>query len=160
MYARRVVPQAKVTVIGDARADELVFCRAVDKVADTCCRGRVCRVFAKEDLEAQLRMAHALGILKRVPASQLLKAAHIVQQPTKPRQVNVLRCPVLLACHGIACLGNVVRMLDFERDTRIGGIVGIGVGPEGRDCPRSIDSCHNDFLKSCVFLCLSIRWQL
>ena len=83
--------QTKVAVIGDARADELVVLVGLDKISDACCRGRVCRVLAKENLDAQRRMAHALGILKRVPASQLLKAAHIVQQAAKPCQVNVLR---------------------------------------------------------------------
>ncbi len=83
--------QTEIAVIGNARSNEFVFYRIVDKVADTCYRGRICRCFAKEDLDAQRRMAHAFGIIKRIPASQLLKAAHIVQQPTKPRQVNVLR---------------------------------------------------------------------
>ena len=57
----------------------------------------------------------------------------------------------LLARYGIACLGHVVRMLDFERDAWVGGVVGIGVAFEGRARPVSIDNCHNDFLKSCVF---------
>ena len=57
----------------------------------------------------------------------------------------------LLTRHGITCLGNVVRMLDFECDARIGGIVSIGIAFEGRGRPAPIDSCHNDFLKSCVF---------
>ena len=35
-------------------------------------------ILAKEDLDAQRCMAHALGVLKGVPAPQLLKAAHIV----------------------------------------------------------------------------------
>ena len=96
-------------------------------------------------------MAHTLGIFKGVPAAQLLKAAHIVQQAAKPRQVNILRRPALFARHGIAYFGNVIRVLDFECDARIGGIVCIGIGLEGPGCPRAIDSCHNDFLKSSVF---------
>ena len=102
-------------------------------------------------------MAHALGILKGVPASQLLKAAHIVQQAAKPGQVNILCRPVLLARHGIARFRHVIGVLDFERDARIGGVVSIGIAFEGRGRPASIDSCHNDFLKS---LRCSIRWQL
>ena len=143
--------QAKVAVIGDARADELVVLVGLDKISDACCGRRVVGVLAKEDPDAQRRMAHALGILKGVPASQLLEAAHIVQQSAKPGQVNILCRPALLTRHGITCLGNVVRMLDFECDARIGGIVSIGIAFEGRGRPAPIDSCHNDFLKSCVF---------
>ena len=72
-------------MIGNARSDELIFCRVIDKVADARYGGCIGGILAKEDLDAQRRMAHALGILKRVPASQLLKATHIVQQAAKPR---------------------------------------------------------------------------
>ena len=65
-------------MIGDARADELVVLFGLDKISDVCCDRRVVGVLAKEDPDAQRRMAHAFGILKRIPASQLLKAAHIV----------------------------------------------------------------------------------
>ena len=45
----------------------------------------------------------------------------------------------LLARYGIACLGHVVRMLDFERDAWVGGVVGIGVAFEAaRARSRSI----------------------
>ena len=70
--------QAKVAVIGDARSDELVMRTGFDKVTDVCRGGCIGGILAKEDLDAQRRMAHALGVLKGVPASQLLKAAHIV----------------------------------------------------------------------------------
>ena len=76
--------QAKIAVIGDARADEFVFHRTVNKVADACCGGCIGGILTKEDLDAQRRMAHALGIFKGVPASQLFKAAHIVEQTAKP----------------------------------------------------------------------------
>ena len=62
---------------------------SLDKISDACCGRRVVGILAKEDLDAQRRMAHALGVLKGVPASQLLKAAHIVQQAAKPCQVNI-----------------------------------------------------------------------
>ena len=65
-------------MIGNARSDEFIFCRVIDKVADARYSGCIGGIFAKEDLDAQRRMAHALGVLKGVPASQLLKAAHIV----------------------------------------------------------------------------------
>ena len=76
-------------MIGNARSDELIFCRVIDKVADARYGGCIGGILAKEDLDAQRRMAHALGVLKGVPASQLLKAAHIVQQAAKPCQVNI-----------------------------------------------------------------------
>ena len=57
----------------------------------------------------------------------------------------------------IARFRHVIGVLDFERDARIGGVVSIGIAFEGRGRPASIDSCHNDFLKS---LRCSIRWQL
>ena len=65
-------------MIGNACADELVMCIGFDKVTDVCRGGCVGGMFAKEDLDAERRMAHALGVLKGVPASQLFKAAHIV----------------------------------------------------------------------------------
>ena len=70
--------QAKITVVGDARADQFVLCRVIDKVADARYGGCIGGILAKEDLDAQRCMAHALGVLKGVPAPQLLKAAHIV----------------------------------------------------------------------------------
>ena len=54
------------------------MCIGFDKVTDVCRGGCVGGMFAKEDLDAERRMAHALGVLKGVPASQLFKAAHIV----------------------------------------------------------------------------------
>lgn len=72
-------------MIGNARSDELVVLVGLDKIPDACCGRRVVGALAKENLDAQRRMAHALGILKRVPASQLFKATHIVQQAAKPR---------------------------------------------------------------------------
>ena len=70
--------QAKVAVIGDARADELVVLVGLDKISDACCGRRVVGVLAKEDPDAQRCVAHTLGVLKGVPAPQLFKASHIV----------------------------------------------------------------------------------
>ena len=114
-------------MIGNARSDELIFCRVIDKVADARyggCIGGFSPKRTSMPSAAWLMLSASLKVSQRCSCS---KRPISCSRPQSHASQYLLTTSPARARYGIACLGHVVRMLDFERDTWVGGVVGIGV---------------------------------
>ena len=109
-------------MIGNARSDELIFCRVIDKVADARYGGCIGGILAKEDLDASAAWLMLSASLK-CPSVAAAQSGPYRVAGRKAMPGQYLLTTSLLARYGIACLGHVVCMLDFERDAWVGGVV-------------------------------------
>ena len=76
-----------------------------------------------EHLDPERRMAARVRVAERPPLAQLLESTDIVQQPAQPREVDVGRGQALPSRDLVAQLGNLIGVLDFERDPLIRDVV-------------------------------------
>ena len=68
-------------------------------------------------------MAARVRVAERPPLAQLLEPTDVVQQAAQPCEVDVGRRQALLSRNLVAQLGDLVGVLDLERDPLIRGVV-------------------------------------
>ena len=76
-----------------------------------------------EHLDPKRRMAARVRVAERPPLAQLLEPTDVVQQAAQPCEVDVGRRQALLSRNLVAQLGDLVGVLDLERDTFIRNVV-------------------------------------
>ena len=76
-----------------------------------------------EHLDPERRMAARVRVAERPPLAQLLESTDVVQQAAQPCEVGVGRGQALPSRDLIAQLGNLIGMLDLERDPLIRSVV-------------------------------------
>ncbi len=68
-------------------------------------------------------MAARVRVAERPPSVQLLEAPDVVQQAAQPREDDVRRGQVLPSRDLVTQLGNLIGVLDLERNALIRGVV-------------------------------------
>lgn len=84
--------------------------------------GETCHLIL-EHLDPERRMAARVRVAERPPLAQLLESTDVVQQTAQPSEVGVGREQALPSRDLVAQLGNLIGVLDLERDPLIRGVV-------------------------------------
>lgn len=95
---------------------------ALDEACPFQIAGETCHL-ALEHLDPERRMAARVRVVERSPLTQLLESPDVVQQATQPREVDVGREQALPSRDLVAQLGNLIGVLDLERDPLIRDVV-------------------------------------
>lgn len=73
--------------------------------------------------DPERRMAARVRVAERPPLAQLLESPDVVQQAAQPRKVDVGRGQTLPSRDLVSQLGNLIGVLDLERDPLIRDVV-------------------------------------
>lgn len=84
--------------------------------------GETCHLIL-EHLDTERRMAARVRVAERPPLAQLLESPDVVQQAAEPRKVDVGRGQALPSRNLVAQLGNLIGVLNLERDPLIRDVV-------------------------------------